>query len=192
MAGAGFAGPWLPFAASTLANPAAPRPLFSGFVSLFRRLVAHHCTYLQWPFPPLQVRSAGQGRAVASAHEYCTVTRTYLRYRGSWRRAGAGRGYNCCDCRYLEYINLMLLSRQLTDDIGEAGAAPSAGRYLYLSQLGATLSCLPHHSAHGAVRYHPSCTVPVPTSRPCSRPHQQLFHVHQIPRLYHECTFCTP
>lgn len=76
MAGAGFAGPWLPFAASSLANPAAPRPLFSGLVSLFRRLVAHHCTYLQWPFPPLQVRSAGQGRAVASVHT-STVTRTY-------------------------------------------------------------------------------------------------------------------
>lgn len=35
VAGVGLAGPWLPFGASVLANPAAPRPFLSGPVSLF-------------------------------------------------------------------------------------------------------------------------------------------------------------
>lgn len=136
-----------------------------------------------------QVSRPGQGRAVASAHEYSNsyVPAVPWKAKESW----------CW-----KEVQLLRLSvppvhqfdasvEQLTDDIGEAGAAPSAGRYLYLSQLGATLSCLIIQRAmRGAVPpvlyracpYLPSLLPPTPAA----------FHVHQIPLLYRECTLCTP
>lgn len=70
VAGAGFAGPWLPFAASTLANPAAPRPLFSGLVSLFSQAggAPLHLPAVALSAATSQVSRPGQGSREC-AHE---------------------------------------------------------------------------------------------------------------------------